>query len=146
MGTTVVLGVFRPGHVFIGHVGDSRCYRLRGGELCRLTRDHTLVQEQVDAGLVDPRLAPRLPYRNLLTRALGAEADVLPDLTEVDVLAGDLFLLCSDGLTDMLDDGQIAGLLAAGGPLGELGRALVEAANGAGGRDNVSVLLVRARM
>ena len=143
MGTTVVMTVFTPGRVLVGHVGDSRAYRLRQGRLETLTRDHSLLQEQIDAGLVRPERAHEAPYRNLLTRALGMTPVVQIDLAEHTVEPGDLYLLCSDGLNDMLRDDQIARHLAAQTTLEAMGHALVDAANAAGGRDNISVVLMR---
>jgi PPM family protein phosphatase len=143
MGTTVVMTVFTPGRVLIGHIGDSRAYRLRQGRLDILTHDHSLLQEQIDAGLVRPERAHEAPYRNLLTRALGMTPVVQLELTEHAIEPGDRFLLCSDGLNDMLRDDQIARLLAADTALEVTGHALVDAANAAGGRDNISVVLIR---
>ncbi len=143
MGTTVVLAVFMPERVLIGHVGDSRAYRLRQGRLETLTRDHSLLQEQIDAGLVNPERAHEAPYRNLLTRALGMTPVVHMDLTEHTLEPGDLYLLCSDGLSDMLRDEQIARHLGGSIRLEDVGHALIDAANAAGGRDNVSVVLMR---
>lgn len=144
MGTTLVMAVFLGTSVLVAHVGDSRCYRLRDGVLVRLTRDHSVVQEQVDAGLVSIEDAPFAPNRNLVTRALGVMDTVEPDLAEHPASAGDLYLLCSDGLTDMLTDDAIAEMLAAPGTLATRAAQLVDAANAAGGRDNISVLLVQA--
>ena len=145
MGTTLVLGLFQPGHAFIGHVGDSRCYRLRGRELQLLTRDHSLLQEQIDAGLITPELAQYAVHRNLVTRALGVEDTVLLEVNEFRLEVGDLYLLCSDGLNDMLRDEQIAAVLARPSALADKGRALVEAANEQGGRDNISIILIHVQ-
>ena len=128
----------------VGHVGDSRCYRWRNGQLSQLTRDHSLLQEQLDAGLLSPEAAQHVPYRNLVTRALGVENDVALDVGEHVVSPGDLFLLCSDGLTDMLPDQAIAQLLKNSTPTDNLVQTLIDAANAAGGKDNISVILVRA--
>lgn len=144
MGTTVVVAVFSGARALVGHVGDSRCYRWRDGQLSRLTRDHSLLQEQLDAGLLSAEAARSAPYRNLVTRALGAEAQVALDVGEHVVSPGDLFLLCSDGLTDMLPDDALAHLLKTSSPADDLAQTLVDAANEAGGRDNISVILVRA--
>ena len=145
MGTTLVLGLFQGTRALIGHIGDSRCYRWRGGSLQQLTRDHSLLQEQIDAGLLTPEEALYAPNRNLVTRALGVEPEVRIELHEHETRGGDVYLLCSDGLNDMLSDADIAALLAAGG--GGTARAaqlLLDAANAAGGRDNISVVLVSA--
>lgn len=144
MGTTLVVAVFDGARALVGHVGDSRCYRWRGDHLTRLTRDHSLLQEHIDAGLLDPADAHNAPYRNLVTRALGVENKVEVDITEHVVLPGDLFLMCSDGLTDMLADDMLAQLLRNVSPTDNLAQALIDAANEAGGKDNISVILVRA--
>lgn len=144
MGTTLVVAVFSGARVLVGHVGDSRCYRWRNEQLSQLTRDHSLLQEQLDAGLLSPQAAQHVPYRNLVTRALGVEDQVALDVGEHVVSPGDLYLMCSDGLSDMLPDDALAQLLKNGGPDTELAQTLVDAANAAGGRDNISVILVRA--
>ena len=144
MGTTLVVAVFSGARALIGHVGDSRCYRWRKGQLSQLTRDHSLLQEQLDAGLLSPQAAQHVPYRNLVTRALGVENEVALDVGEHVVSPGDLFLLCSDGLTDMLPDESIAQLLKNTTPDDNLPQTLVDAANAAGGKDNISVIVVRA--
>lgn len=145
MGTTLVLGLFQDSRAFIGHVGDSRCYRLRGRELQLLTRDHSLLQEQIDAGLITIEQAQYAVHRNLVTRALGVEDTVLLEVNEFRLEEGDLYLLCSDGLNDMLKDDQIAALLGSHPSLEEKGRALVDAANELGGRDNISVILIHVQ-
>ena len=144
MGTTLVVAVFRDNRVLLGHVGDSRCYRLREGKLQQITRDHSLLQEQIDAGLITPEQAAFSANKNLVTRAVGVEDTVLLETHQHDVQAGDVFLLCSDGLSDMLDDDGIAEVLQRHESLEEGTRALIEAANEAGGKDNISVILGRA--
>ena len=144
MGTTLVVAVFRDDRLLLGHVGDSRCYRLRDGRLQQITRDHSLLQEQIDAGLITPEQAAFSANKNLVTRAVGVEDTVLMETRQHEVLPEDLFLLCSDGLSDMLDDLTIAQLLHSQASLESASRALVEAANDAGGKDNISVILVRA--
>jgi PPM family protein phosphatase len=144
MGTTLVVAVFRDNRVLLGHVGDSRCYRLRDGRLQQITRDHSLLQEQIDAGLITPEQAAFSANKNLVTRAVGVEDTVLLETHQHDVLTGDLFLLCSDGLSDMLDDDGISQLLQTQADLGSGTRALIDAANDAGGKDNISVILGRA--
>jgi serine/threonine protein phosphatase PrpC len=144
MGTTVVAGVFKQNCLVLGHVGDSRCYRWRAASLTQITRDHSLLQERVDAGLLTPAQAATAPGKNLLTRALGVEDGVQVELHEHEVLDGDLYLMCSDGLTDMLDDSKIAAAMGARALLPEIAVELVARANAAGGRDNIAVLLVRA--
>jgi protein phosphatase len=144
MGTTLVVACFREDRVLVGHVGDSRCYRLRAGRLQQITRDHSLLQEQIDAGLITPEQAAFSSNKNLVTRAVGVEDNVLLEAHQHDVQPGDLFLMCSDGLSDMLDDGSIAQVLLANEALETCAKALVAAANDAGGKDNISVILVRA--
>jgi serine/threonine protein phosphatase PrpC len=144
MGTTLVVGVFQDGRLMLGHIGDSRCYRLRGQELQQITKDHSLLQEQIDAGLITPEQAAFSANKNLVTRAVGVEDTVLLETHQHDVAAGDLYLLCSDGLSDMLDDPSIGQLLQANDSLETTARALIDAANDAGGKDNISVILVRA--
>ena len=145
MGTTLVMAIFRGEGVLLGHVGDSRCYRLRGDHLSRITRDHSLLQEQLDAGLITPEQAAYSSNKNLVTRAVGVEANVQLELHRPDVHAGDLYLLCSDGLSDMLDDEAILAHLLGSDSLPSAAQALIDAANAAGGRDNISVILARAK-
>ena len=144
MGTTLVMGVFQEARTLIGHVGDSRCYRLRNGSLVQLTRDHSLLQEQIDAGLLTLKQAQFATHKNLVTRALGVEDTVSIEVSEYRTEDGDLFLMCSDGLTDMVSDERIAALLVTAGTLTEKCHALIDAANDGGGRDNISVILVQA--
>lgn len=126
----------------IAHIGDSRAYRLRGAELSQLTRDHTWVQQQVDAGMLMPHEIRHHPLSNVLSRVLGTAAVGPADTFIVDALPGDIFMLCSDGLTTMLEDAEIRTLLRNGGPLPTLARSLVDAANARGGLDNVTVVLL----
>ena len=144
MGTTLVVTVFRQDRLIVGHVGDSRVYRFRAGKLSQVTRDHSLLQEQIDAGLITPEQAAFSSNKNLVTRAVGVEDTVLLETHVHEVQPGDLYLLCSDGLSDMLADASIQQLLQMHTPLSEAGAALVEAANDAGGKDNISVILARA--
>lgn len=148
MGTTAtVLRLRREGSFVVAHIGDSRAYLRRDGTLKRVTRDHSWVQEQVERGLISPEQARGHPQSNIITRALGTDPRPTPDLYPGKLRAGDLFLLATDGLTDMVDEEEIAGVLdgdADGvGSLEEMADALVMAANRAGGVDNVTVLLVR---
>ncbi len=143
MGTTLVMGVFRDEKLLLGHVGDSRCYRLRGDELAQITKDHSLLQEQIDAGLLTPAQAALSPNRNLVTRAMGVESSVMLELHEHQVEPGDLYMMCSDGLTDMVADATIATIMQAGQPLGQMATELVAKANENGGRDNITVLLTQ---
>ena len=144
MGTTLVAGVFMEGRLMLGHVGDSRCYRLRGHVLRQITKDHSLLQEQVDAGLMTAEQALESPHRNLITRALGVEEAVQVEINEHRVEPGDMYLLCSDGLSDMVLDAVIESILNFPGTLLQKTAALVREANDSGGRDNVSVVLVQA--
>lgn len=144
MGTTLVLGVFREEGLLLGHVGDSRAYRLRGNQLTQITRDHSLLQEQIDAGLLTVEEAAYSSNKNLVTRAVGVEDTVMLELHLHEVQPGDLFLFCSDGLSDMIDEAAIGQLLINHPSLPEAGQALVDAANEAGGRDNIAIVLARA--
>jgi PPM family protein phosphatase len=142
MGTTIVAAVFHHDRALVAHAGDSRLYRWRHGELALLTRDHSLMQEQLEAGLVSPEEARTSPTRNLITRALGVEDGVEAEVHEHVTMAGDVYLLCSDGLSDMLTSDEIAGLMAHNdNDIGAACDALVWQANAKGGRDNVSVIL-----
>ena len=143
MGTTLVVGVFRDARLLMGHVGDSRAYRLRASRLTQITHDHSLLQEQIDSGLITPEQAAFSANKNLVTRAVGVEDTVLLETHLHDVLPGDTYLLCSDGLSDMLDDESIAQLLMGAETLPEAAGALIDAANDAGGKDNISVVLAR---
>ena len=144
MGTTLVLGVFQDARLMLGHIGDSRCYRLRGPDLAQITKDHSLLQEQMDAGLITPEQAATSTNKNLVTRALGVEDAVLLEVNEHKVESGDIYLMCSDGLSDMVDDGGIARILETSATLEEKVVQLIDAANANGGRDNISVLLALA--
>ena len=145
MGTTLVVGVFREARLLMGHVGDSRAYRLRGTRLTRITHDHSLLQEQIDSGLLTPAQAAVSAHKNLVTRAVGVEDTVQLETHPHDLLPGDTYLLCSDGLSDMLDDDAIAQVLIGGDALAQVAATLIDAANEAGGRDNISVVLARVR-
>jgi protein phosphatase len=145
MGTTLVVAVFQAGRVMLGHIGDSRCYRLRGRDFQQITKDHSLLQEQIDAGLITPEQALRSINKNLITRALGVQARVLLDVTEHRVEAGDIYLMCSDGLSDMVRDASIADILLGDATLAQKAKQLIAAANAGGGRDNISVVLTHAK-
>ena len=139
MGTTLVAAVFRPGFASIGHVGDSRAYRLRDKRLMQLTRDHSVLQELSDTGI----RGSSSHYRNLLTRAVGIGSEIDVEVNEFDSRAGDLYMLCSDGLSGLVSDHEIADLLMrARTTLEERCEALVQAANYHGGYDNISIILV----
>ena len=143
MGTTLVVGVFQGNKLLLGHIGDSRCYRWRANQLVQITRDHSLLQEQMDAGLLTPEQAAISPNKNLVTRALGVELGVMLELNEHLVEPGDVYLMCSDGLTDMADDLAIASVLQQSVPMGQIAEDLISLANQNGGRDNISVLLTQ---
>lgn len=143
MGTTITAALVSGGSVAIGHVGDSRAYRLRGGKLEQLTEDHSLVADLVRSGRLTPEEADTHPQRSVITRALGTDLEVDVDTFTVEAEAGDLFLLCSDGLTTMVDDEEIAQMVANADSLEHATKALVKAANRAGGEDNVTVVLFR---
>jgi len=143
MGTTITVAlVEEDGHVAFGHVGDSRAYRLRADGFEQLTDDHSLVAELVRRGELSPAEAEVHPQRSVITRALGTDPSIDVDTFSKDALPGDLFLLCSDGLSDMLDGGTIESILRAHrSDLAEASRALVQAANRAGGEDNITAVL-----
>ncbi len=145
MGTTLVVGVFENTRLMLGHIGDSRCYRLRGGQLQQITKDHSLLQEQIDAGLITPQQALTSVNKNLVTRALGVENAVMLEVNEHRVELGDIYLMCSDGLSDMISDEAIATILGGSKSLDQTARQLIVAANEGGGRDNISVLLAQAK-
>lgn len=144
MGTTLVVGVFQGQRLILGHIGDSRCYRLRSGTLRQITRDHSWLQEQIDAGLLTPQEAAVSGHRNLVTRALGVDTIAHMEINEFPVEADDLFILCSDGLTDMVSDADLADLARLPIPLEDKAAKMIEQANARGGRDNISVLLVQS--
>ena len=145
MGTTLIVGVFQTGRLILGHIGDSRCYRLRGEDFQQITKDHSLLQEQMDAGLITPSQALTSINKNLVTRALGVEDSVLLDVTEHRVELGDIYLMCSDGLSDMVRDQPIANILQSNATLEQKATQLIAAANSSGGRDNISVVLANAK-
>src|SRR3989338_3709224 len=144
MGTTIVAGLFYDNRVVVGHVGDSRMYRLRGETLETITRDHYLLQEQIDGGMMSVEDARVSKNKNLVTRAVGIDAEVVPEIHVHDALVGDIYLLCSDGLNDMVEDEDIQSTLyAMQGNLPLAAEQLIQMANDNGGRDNVSVMLVK---
>ena len=142
MGTTIVAARFYEGRVGIAHVGDSRCYRLREGVLEQLTRDHSYVQDQLEKGLISEDEAKHSPQKNLITRALGIDAIAEADVKEFRTRPGDTYLLCSDGLSDLVDDKSIETQLAREANPADRTKRLIDAANSNGGRDNISVILV----
>ncbi|MDH3430010.1 MAG: Stp1/IreP family PP2C-type Ser/Thr phosphatase [Gammaproteobacteria bacterium] len=144
MGTTIVACMFFDNKVSIAHVGDSRAYRLRGGNFEQLTLDHSLLQELVDRGFYSAEEAQRSTNRNYVTRALGVEPTVEVEVHEYDVLPDDIYLLCSDGLPDMVEDEDIHLTISTfNASLDIVGKQLIELANDHGGRDNVSVQLAQ---
>ncbi len=143
MGTTSTVLHLLPRRYLIGQVGDSRAYILRGGVLSQLTKDHSYVQEQVDAGKLTPEEARVHPYANVITRCVGSSSDVVPDLYFGTLEAGDLLLLASDGLTGMLEDEDVRQIVMSGLELEEMVDALIAGANHRGGLDNVTTVLVR---
>ena len=142
MGTTLCVLMIEGDAAHIAHVGDSRIYLIREGEIHRLTRDHTVVQQEIDAGRLTPEMARQVPHRNYLTQSVGYHGPVEPDTATRPIQAGDLFVLCSDGLTDPLDDPQIAEICAQAHP-NDLAETLVRAALDGGGEDNITVITVR---
>ena len=143
MGTTLTAVYVAPEEIAIAHVGDSRAYRLRAGELVRLTDDHSLVDELMRQGKITPEEALDHPQRSVITRALGPEPSVEVDTRSYLARAGDVYLLCSDGLTTMLPEERVAELMRSNSRLRDAGEALIAAANEAGGRDNITVVLFR---
>jgi serine/threonine protein phosphatase PrpC len=146
MGTTIVTALFYDDRVAVAHVGDSRMYRLRGETFETITRDHSLLQEQIDSGMISKEDARMSKNKNLVTRAVGIDADVLPELHVHEVQVGDIYLLCSDGLNDMVEDEDIGSTLQMlQNNLQLAATQLVQLANDNGGRDNVSVILIKVK-
>ena len=144
MGTTLVVCLFYDNKTLVAHLGDSRLYRMRDNVLKQVTRDHSLLQEQIDSGLITPEQAKHAQHKNLVTKALGIDPTVEPEIREYEARPGDIYLLCSDGLCDMVEDGDISMTLEAlGANLKLAAQQLVQMANDNGGKDNVSVILVR---
>ncbi len=144
MGTTLVALLVDERRAWMVNIGDSRGYRLRNGRLEQITQDHSLVEEQVQMGRMSRAEAARSPLKNVITRALGTQSQVMADVFALEAEAGDLFLLCTDGLTRELSDSLIESLLSVDLPLNQLCERLVGAGNKAGGHDNITCLLVRA--
>src|SRR5688500_8056919 len=145
MGTTLVVCLFYDNRVLVAHLGDSRLYVLRDGKFKQVTRDHSLLQEQIDSGIITAEQAKKAAHKNLVTKALGIDPTVEPEIHEYPTRIGDVYLLCSDGLCDMVEDEDIAMTLQTlgKGNLKLAAQHLVQMANDNGGRDNVSVILVR---
>jgi PPM family protein phosphatase len=145
MGTTVVAALFYDNKISIAHVGDSRLYRQRGSAIAQVTMDHSLLQELVDRGFYSPEEAQRAANKNYVTRALGVEPQVEVEVQEHPVDKGDIFILCSDGLSDMVEDEDIRLTISTfGANLDTVAKQLIQLANENGGRDNVSVVLAQA--
>ncbi len=142
MGTTVVGFLVKDGIAALAHVGDSRAYRLRDDTFEVLTQDHTWVHEQVVAGYLTEDQARTHPLKNVVTRALGSEKEVMVDLQEINLQVGDIYLICSDGLTTMMEDRDIEEMVRKGDPLDDTCKALIDEANQRGGLDNVTVILL----
>ncbi len=146
MGTTLVAVVYHDDKMVVAHLGDSRLYRYRNNEFAQITRDHSLLQEQIDSGIITLEQARYSENKNLVTRALGVEPQIEPEMHTYGVRPGDVYLLCSDGLSDMVDDDGMAEVLQLLGSNLELcATQLIQKANDNGGRDNVSVILVKVR-
>lgn len=146
MGTTLVVGVFTDNKLVVGHIGDSRMYRLRNLTLAQLTEDHSLLQEQLNAGLITPQQAKVSLHKNLVTRALGIDEVVELEVQEFAVEVDDIYLLCSDGLTDLVDDEIISQILIdAKGNIEHAATRLVRTANEFGGNDNISVVIAMVK-
>lgn len=143
MGTTASCLLLGQSHWVIGHIGDSRIYLLRDGVFRQLTKDHSYVQEQVDAGFLTPEQARYHPYSNVITRCVGANAAVEPDILHGDLKAGDEFLLASDGLTGMVDDAHLQKLLETRGTPGQKIHSMITDANRRGGLDNITAIVVQ---
>ena len=144
MGTTLVATAIQDHHALICHVGDSRCYLYRAGKLTRQTNDHSLVEEQVRLGHMTRQDAKHSPLKNVITRAIGTQQSVEPEIKELPLEPGDILLLCSDGLTGEVSEDRIAAMLGAPGTIEQRCRRLIDAANEAGSHDNVTALLIRA--
>lgn len=143
MGATLVLAVLMSGRIVVGHLGDSRAYRFRDGRIEQLTRDHCWVDEQIAQGALQIDALLNTRFKNIVTRALGIDDQIDLEVHDHDTQPGDTFLMCSDGLTDMLDDGQIEALLRGAADLPAKADQLIAQANQKGGKDNISVILMR---
>ncbi len=143
MGTTATAMVVNQSRYMIGQVGDSRAYLMRGGVLTQLTKDHSYVQEQVDAGYLTPEQARTHPYSNVITRCVGANSDVVPDIYVGTLSAGDMFVLASDGLTGMLEDHDLQRILETDNTPAKHVDLMVTEGNRRGGLDNITVIIVR---
>jgi serine/threonine protein phosphatase PrpC len=147
MGTTVVIGQIADDRFYVAHVGDSRCYRVRGGQIKQITRDHSLLEDYKEArpGMSDEEQR-KFPHKNVITRALGMRDTVQVDINGEDIQDGDIYLLCSDGLSGMVADNVMLEHLKVGCDLDDAVGKLVAAANAAGGTDNITVLVLECRL
>jgi protein phosphatase len=146
MGTTAVVALLHQSHVWICHVGDSRAYVVNKDQLIRITKDHSLVQELLDAGSITEEESMVHPKRNVITQALGAEFPVKPDLTKYQITEHDIILLCTDGLTNMVSREEILAIVTTSSDFNIAAKRLVDVANQKGGKDNVSVILVGTKL
>lgn len=144
MGTTVISLLVRDDHAFFAHVGDSRAYLVRGDLIQQISEDHSLVNEQIKAGMITPEEAKHSRYKNIITRSVGFEEEVQVDVMGVVAEPGDTFLLCSDGLANMLEDSELHEVISANESLDAVAKKLVDLANERGGDDNITVIVVRA--
>jgi len=142
MGTTAVILLFRRGMAYLAHVGDSRGYLIRGGEITQRTEDHSWVNEQIKAGLITPETAKNHRFRNIITRSLGFQEEVEIDTQVLRAEPGDLYLLCSDGLSNLIEEHEMLEMLVEKS-FQEVARELVELANARGGDDNITVVIAR---
>jgi protein phosphatase len=143
MGTTIVVTYFSEEHCYVGHVGDSRVYRYRKGELAQLTEDHSLLNDYIKMRQLTPEEIEAFPHKNVIVRALGMKETVQVDVMHEPPIVGDVYLLCSDGLSGMVTDPEMAVILSGDGTLDEMCDQLIDSANEAGGTDNITVILVR---
>ncbi len=142
MGTTLTALLLKKERAFIAHIGDSRAYLLRSGEFTQLTNDHTFIAEQISAGVLTPEQARKSPYRHVITRALGIDENIITDVTPHEVQLNDTFLLCTDGLTEMLEDHEISRILGESSPRDAIQK-LVDEANNRGGVDNITAVIIQ---
>ncbi len=144
MGTTIVVALFYDNHVTVAHVGDSRLYRLRDNQLEQITQDHSYIQELLDCGIYNPEQAKNSKYKNLITSAIGIDKTIQVEIQEHSTKIGDIYLLCSDGVSDMIDDELIKSILITNSNDLEIGAAkIIQSANKNGGKDNISALLAK---
>lgn len=146
MGTTLCCMHFHPDGVVYAHVGDSRIYRLRKNKLTQLTKDHSLLRQMIDLGKVSEQLAPEFAYKNIITKAIGTEASVTPSIHAIQVEEGDLFMMCSDGLSDLLTLKEMETVLIAAPSIEQAAQTLIDQANEAGGHDNITVVIAKATL